>query len=237
MLRLATPSDIPAINKVLNHPEIYPWATMGQDMGPLDIGPGFGMLHTLIAEDESGCIILDPYDELTMELHTCLMQALRGKPTEEVLRDTLRFVFAETFAQEIVTKVPANNKAADLYVRQAGFVRISDSSDGHAYQFRIERWPHQDQNLSDLCPEELAEGISDPHHLRVLGALVLTGMKGYMGKGTSFYNKHARLHGFDPVAVIGMDSIAVGGRAIHFEANTYRVEDLCQPQPLQVPAS
>ena len=122
-------------------------------------------------------------------------------------------------------------------MRQAGFVRISDSPDGRAYQFRIERWPYQDTTLGELCPKEVAQEVSDPHHLRVLGALTLTGMKGYMGKGVSIYNKHARLHGFGRVLVVGMDSIAVGGRAIHFEANTYRVEDLCQPSQLQEPAS
>ena len=236
MLRLATPEDIPTINGLLNHPEIYPWATGGQDLGPLDITSGFPALYTLIAETGDGCIILDPYDEQTMELHTCLLPALRGKATDEVLRDTLRFVFAETYAQEILTKVPLNHKAADLYVRQAGFIRISDSQDGRAYQFRVERWPYEDKTLDAQCPAEIGKGATDPHLLRCLGALMLTGMKGYMGKGVSIFNKHARLHGYEPVQIIGMDAVAVGGRAIHFEANTYRVEDLCQPQP-QEPVS
>ena len=232
MLRLATLENIPAINRVLNHPEVYPWATMGQDIGPLDIAPSFGSLYVLIAEGDAGCIILDPYDERTMELHTCLLPELRGLPSEEVLRDTLRFVFAETMAMEILTKVPLANKSADLYTRQAGFIRISDSEDGRAYQFDIERWPYQDASLAGICPEELAKGITDPHYLRVLGALVLMGMKGYMGKGVSIFNKHARLHGFPRVDVVGMDSIAVGGRTIHFEVNTYQVENLCQPSQL-----
>ena len=236
MVKLATVEDIPGINAILNHPEVYRWATMGVDMGTLNIEPGFKNLFTIMVEDGKGCIILDPYSIETMEVHTCLLPSSRGASSEEIVRGVLRFAFAETGCQEILTKVPRENKAADLFTRQTGFVRISDALEVRSYVFPIERWPHLDETLDAFCPPEFTE-IQDPHYRRVMGAMVLMSMKGFMGKAVSVYNKHARLHGFPPMGINGMDSVAVGGRAIHFEGDSYKVEDLCQPQPLPEQAS
>jgi hypothetical protein len=228
MVKLAVAEDIPVINAILNCPDIYRWATMGKPVGPLDVTHAFNQLFTLLVDNgESGCIILDPYSESTMEVHVCLMPACQGHESEEVVKDTLRFVFAETGAMEILTKVPKDHKAADLFTRQVGFVRISDSDDLRAYQFSIERWPYLDESLTEFCPPELAIEIIDHHQQRVMGAFMLMSLKGFMGKAVSIYNKHARLHGFAPMQIIGMDSVLVGGQAIHFGVNTYRVEVKC----------
>jgi hypothetical protein len=226
MVKLATIEDIPTINAILNHQDIYRWATMGKQVGPMDITREFSNLFTLLVDDGSGCIVLDPYSEQTVEVHVCLLPSSRGLASEEVVRETLRFVFAETGCTEILTQVPRDHKAADLFTRQVGFVRIADSADLRAYQFTIERWPYQDKTLNMFCPIEL--DIEDEHQQLVFGAFMLMSRKGFMGKAVSIYNKHARLHGFAPMAIIGMDSVTVGGRAIHFGVDTYRVEDLCQ---------
>ena len=234
MLRLATPEDIPAINKVLNHEEIYRWATMGKDLGELDIGPVFENLWVLLETTGGGCIILDPYAEDVIEVHTCLLEAFRGKNAASIVRDTLRFAFAETGCMEILTKVPTDNKAADLFTRQVGFIRVADAAELRSYQLTIERWPYLDDTLGELCPPELEPLAVDDYHKRLFGALMLVSSKGFMGKAVSIYNKHARLQGYPPVQVCGMDSLTVGGLAIHFgEDGSFRVEDVCQLLPLQ----
>lgn len=231
MLRLATPEDIPAINKVLNHEEIYRWATMGKDLGQLDIGPVFENLWVLVEASGGGCIILDPYAEDVIEVHTCLLEAFRGKNAASIVRDTLRFAFAETGCMEILTKVPTDNKAADLFTRQVGFIRVADAAELRSYQLTIERWPYLDDTLGELCPPELEPLAVDDYHKRLFGALMLVSSKGFMGKAVSIYNKHARLQGYPPVQVCGMDSLTVGGLAIHFgEDGSFRVEDVCQPE-------
>lgn len=238
MLRLATPTDIPEINRILNHEEIYRWATMGKDLGPLDIGPRFELLWVLLEETGGGCIILDPYSEDAFEVHTCLLEDFRGKNSADIVRDTLRFAFAETGCMEILTKVPTDNKAADLFTRQVGFIRVADATDLRSYQLRIERWPHLDEGLDEFCPPELEPLAVDRYQKRLFGALMLVSSKGFMGKAVSVYNKHARLQGYLPVQVCGMDSLTVGGLAIHFgEDGSFRVEDVCPPQPLQVSVS
>lgn len=238
MLRLATPDDIPEINKILNHEEIYRWATMGKDLGPLDIGPVFENLWVLLETTGGGCIIMDPYSEDVIEVHTCLLEAFRGKNSASIVRDALRFAFAETGCMEILTKVPTDNKAADLFTRQVGFIRVADAAELRSYQLTIERWPYLDDTLGELCPPELEPLSVDDYQKRLFGALMLVSSKGFIGKAVSIYNKHARLQGYLPVQVCGMDSLTVGGLAIHFgEDGSFRVEDVCQPQPLQVPAS
>jgi hypothetical protein len=137
---------------------------MGQDVGPLDIGRAFESVFTLLLEDRKGCIIQDPYSEQTMEVHTCLLPEHRGHEAEEVVKEALRFAFAETGCMELLTKVPLPNKAADLFTRQTGFIRISDSSDGKAYQFSIERWPYLDHSLDELCPPQLAKDVRERYY-------------------------------------------------------------------------
>jgi RimJ/RimL family protein N-acetyltransferase len=237
MLRLATLEDIPEINRILNHEEIYRWATMGKRTAPLDIGPAFDKVFVLLEDTGGGCIVLDPYSEGTVEVHTCLLEAFRGKNAAAIVRDTLRFAFAETGCMEILTKVPTDNKAADLFARQVGFVRVADGEDLRSYQLTIERWPYLDATLGDLCPPEMVPMAMDDHQRRLFGGLMLMSRRGFMGKAVSIYNKHARLQGYLPVEVCGMDSLMVGGLAIHFgEDGSFRVEDVCQPQ-LRVPVS
>ena len=234
MLRLATREDIPEINRVLNHEDVYRWATLGEDMGPLDITPGFDRVFVLLEPNGGGCIILDPFSTATIEVHTCLLPSVRGKASEEIVREALRFVFAETGSMEILTKVSTENKAADLFTRQVGFIRVADGSLLRSYQLTIERWPYLDTTLDQFCPPELAALALDDYQKRLFGALMLVSRKGFMGKAVSVYNKHARLQGFAPVQVCGMDSLTVGGLAIHFgEDGSFRVEDVCQPQPVQ----
>lgn len=237
MLRLATPHDIPEINRVLNHADVYRWATMGKDLGPLDVGPAFDKLFVLVDPEGQGCIILDPYDEGTFEVHTCLLEAARGKAAEGIVRDALRFIFAETGCMEILTKVSTDNKAADLFTRQVGFIRVADAAQLRSYQLRIERWPYLDTTLDEFCPPELVPLAMDDYHKRLFGALLLMSSKGFMGKAVATYNLHARLQGYLPVEVCGMDSLTVGGLAVHFgEDGSHRVEELCPPQQ-PVPAS
>ncbi len=232
MLRLANREDIPEINRVLNHEEVYRWATMGKDLGILDISPAFERVFVLLEPSGGGCIILDPFSEGTFEVHTCILGAFRGKASEAIVQDTLRFVFAETGCMEILTKVPIENKAADLFTRQVGFIRVADASQLRSYQLSIERWPYLDTTLDQFCPPELAVLAMDDYQRRLFGALMLVSSKGFMGKAVSVYNKHARLQGYLPVEVCGMDSLTVGGLAIHFgEDGSFRVEDVCQPQP------
>ena len=237
MLRLATLDDIPEIYRILNHEEIYRWATMGKDMGPLDIAVIFEGVFVLLEDTGGGCIILDPYAEDTFEVHTCLLESFRGKNSAPIVRDTLRFAFAETGCMELLTKVPVDNKAADLFTRQVGFIRVADASELRSYQLTIERWPYLDESLDELCPPALEPLAVDAYQKRLFGALMLVSSKGFMGKAVSIYNKHARLQGYLPVQVCGMDSLTVGGLAIHFgEDGSFRVEDVCQ-SPLQVQGS
>lgn len=239
MLRLATREDIPAINTILNHEDVYHWATMGKMTEALDITAMFEAVYVLLEPSGGGCIILDPYSVDVWEVHTCLLNSFRGRDSQGIVRDTLRFAFAETGCMEILTKVPTDNKAADLFTRQVGFIRVADAGELRSYQLTIERWPYLDETLgSDFCPAELETLAVDDYQKRLFGALVLVSSKGFMGKAVSIYNKHARLQGYQPVQVCGMDSLTVGGLAIHFgEDGSFRVEDVCQPQPLQVPVS
>ena len=228
LLKLAKEEDILTINSILNDPSVYTGATLGKDVGPLDIALNFDAVHVLVREDGLGCVILDPYNEYTMEVHTCLLPEARVKDTEQLVHETLCFAFADAAAVELVTRIPVSNKAADLFARQAGFIRISDGEDLRSYQLTVERWPCVDKALSELAPSEFRDLIPDKHFWQVAGAMSLIAKKGFLGHAVAFYNKHARLHGYPRMEVIGLDSILVGGLAIHFdEPDSCRVEGVC----------
>jgi hypothetical protein len=244
MLRRATAKDIKIINGILNDPSIYLAATMGHDVGELDVTAQMksNNIHVLLVEEgEGGCLILDPYDETTLELHTCLLPSFRGKAAEQVASETLRFAFGTLAAAELLTRVLVSNKGADLFARQVGFVRISDEGldkDGlRAYQMTVDRWPYVDKEVSVFAIPEMAEIVQGDNFRRTCGAFSLMAQNGYLGHGVSLYNKHARLHGYPRMDVVGSDSIMVGGLIIHFEERNHpKVEVLpCQSlEPLQL---
>jgi hypothetical protein len=227
MLRRATPDDIPEINEILNHPSVYPAATLGVNVGYLDITQGFEFLHILMIEGGGGCLILDPYNEMTLELHTCILPEFRGKVAELVAEETLRFAFGILAATRIFTRIQVTNKGADLFARQMGFVRISDGEELRSYEMTVNRWPSQDKHLADLAVPELLVLCPDPHFGKIAGAVCLMANNGYLGHGVALYNEHARLHGYPRMEVCGLDSITVGGLIIHFsERNHPKVEVL-----------
>jgi hypothetical protein len=170
MLKRATPEDIPEINAILNHPDVYPSATLGADVGYLDVTAGFEHMHILLIPDGGGCLLLDPYSELTVELHTCILPAFRGKVAEQVAEETLRFAFGILAATRIFTRIQVTNKGADLFARQMGFVRISDGAELRGYEMTVNRWPSQDKNLQELAIEPMRWMCPDPHFQKIAGA-------------------------------------------------------------------
>ena len=236
MLRRATPEDIPRINEILNHPSVYPGATMGMDVGPLNVEPVFENVVVLMREDGMGHYLLDPYSPHAGEIHTCFLPEARGVGAEEAGFEAIRFCFASLAWQKIYTRVLASNKGADLYVRQAGFVRISDTQGIRSYVLHRDRWPQVDKSLEHAVPLALEALSSEEHFRKTMGAFCLMGMKEFIGNGVAFYNEHARLHGYPRMDVVGPESVLVGGRLIHFEeTGSIRVEELTcqQPEPSQ----
>ena len=235
MLRRATEADIPRINDILNDPSVYHGATLGMDIGPMDVGPAFQALYVLMFEDGMGCYLIDPYSASAGEIHTCILPGGRGSAAEDAGYEAIRFCFSVLSFQKIYTRILATNKGADLYARNAGFVRISDTGSVRGYVLNRERWPQVDKSLHLALPPLLVGICPDEHFQRTLGAACLMGMKGWMGNAVAFYNEHARLHGYPRMDVVGPDSVLVGGRLIHFDGqDLIRVEELClPPEPSQ----
>lgn len=236
MLRRATRDDIPRINEILNHPSVYFGATMGKDIGAMNVEPAFEYLHVLMREDGNGCYIIDPYSDTAGEIHTCFLPEARGVGAEEAGFEAIRFCFASLALHKIYTRVQIENKGTDLYARQAGFVRISDTGDIRSYVLNRERWPQVDKVLAQAAPPGIQALGGDDHFQRLMGAVCMMGMRGWLGNAVAFYNEHARLHGYPRMDVVGLESVLVGGRLIHFdEQDSIRVEVLpCQqPEPLE----
>jgi N-acetylglutamate synthase-like GNAT family acetyltransferase len=232
VIRRATNDDIPAINAILNHPSIYPAATLGVDVGALDVTDAMENIHVLLIEEGAGgCLILDPYNHLTLELHTCILPDFRGKLAEVVAEEVLRFAFGQLAAARIFTRIHVTNKGADLFARQMGFVRISDGHELRGYEMTVNRWPSQDKHLAECAIPEMEALVPDPHFGKIAGAFALMANNGFLGNGVALYNEHARLHGYPRMDVPTLDSVLVGGLRIHFsERNNPRVEVMsCQP--------
>ena len=241
LTRRAGIEDIQIINRILNHPSVYPNATLGRDVGALDIGPQMqaeNLFGLMIDGGNGGCIILDPYDETQMEVHSCILPDFRGREAEKIAVEVMRFAFGELGTRKLLTMVQTNNKPADLFARQMGFVRISDGEEFRGYELSEYRWPCQDKELGALAVPEMLTCCPDPHFARICGAMTLRANSGFMGTGVALYNSHARLHGYPRMFVVDMDSILVGDWVVHFaERGNPKVETLTWQPEAQSPVS
>ncbi len=207
--------DATFLNEVANHPEVFPWIGAVE---PVDLGPILSSPRNIGIEASGGGWILTHLEPGIYELHTLFLPEARGSYFAQA-KEALRYVFVETDATEIVTKVPDGNSGARMAAALVGFRerfrREKAWIDGSGVSYEaltIEDWRQRDIEVlkaGKWFHARLDEQIEheahpeDEAHDRAVGAAVLMARAGALLKGLAFYNRWARFAGYVEAVQIG----------------------------------
>lgn len=110
--------DAVLINRVLNHPEVFPWVSI-PGLESFDMSPYAGLPDFYILAREEGGFMFAPLGDGVYEVHTQFLPKTRG-----VLRDAQQaaeYMFTQTDCVEIRTFVPHGNERAKKLTEAMGF--------------------------------------------------------------------------------------------------------------------
>lgn len=213
MIRRTMNADF--LNGCANHPEVRPWIG---GVGELDLTATAHNPANICIQCGEGAWIFMPLTSGTYEVHTLFPPEARGKPYFWGAKEAVRYMFTETEATELVTKVPISNAAALGAAKLLGwkerFKRESAWEDGSSVSYRvftIDDWSLSDKECLQRGQEfhaklERVKGQSshpeDETHDRMVGATFLMVRAGNMLKAVSAYNRWAIFAGYAPVQAI-----------------------------------
>ena len=123
-----SPDDIAHVNSILNHPEIHPWITFNDD--PVDFTWALGQSDRFVLFGPYGGQIYHLVGPKTYEVHSAYLPEARGRYALEATKQTLRWMFTQTDATEILTRVPRGNIAAKALARACGLRKTTTMPDG-----------------------------------------------------------------------------------------------------------
>lgn len=218
--------DACSLNAVANAPDVRPHLGCGD--APLDFGPALASGQVLAFADERGGFLCEDQGAGRFELHTLLAPQARGAEALRLCAGVLRRLFVATNCIEVVTRVPANLRAADLMARRAGFREVWTmggvwpGAEGpealRLFAMTLDEWMMRDPTLKaegdafhDLLTDAARAAGDDspalhPHedevHDRAAGMAALMANAGNHIKAVWSYGRWARLAGYGPLNLI-----------------------------------
>ena len=128
--------DPEIINKILNHPDVYPWVC-GPMTGYLDCAPFFEKKeNAMFAGDGWAAAFLKIADGI-YDLHSMSLPEKRGKETIKIARDLIDFFFDNYQANVLTTMCPVMNRGAIGLARICGFKKYDTLKDFYPYMGKM----------------------------------------------------------------------------------------------------
>jgi hypothetical protein len=238
LYQLQRATDARFVNEVVNHPTVHPWVR-GAHNGVIDLHDLVLNPYNVTLTAEHGAILFQCHTPGLYEAHTQVLPAGRGKWALYFVQAALMWMFTRTDAVEIVTRVPAGNRAAaalmNYICRLCGAEHDFRSpygwtgSGGHqiaadVYSLPIQRWMRAAGGLAErgswfhqrLDEEWLKIGKrrDDPHpddtvHDRYVGAGCELMLGGQVRKALVFYNRFAVMSGYAPIELVCESPLAI----------------------------
>lgn len=161
----------------------------------------------------------------TYEIHTNLLPHCRGRKGLAAAREAILWLFANTMAIRVVTKVPVFNPAARRFAIDAGMCPEYTRTKCYAYggimhdvdfmAFGIHSWiwhhanhfaPQGSKFHAQIHAVNDEAGLDshdeDAAHDVMVGAAMSLLMAGNPGKGIAIYNEWAAVSGYEPVDIL-----------------------------------
>ena len=219
--------DAERLNAILNHSEVRRWVADGTK--PLDMSNMVRDERNVVLMGEHGAGVFGYLQPGIYELHSQVLPEGRGPWVDAFGRECLKWIFANTAAFEVVTRVPKGYLAAKTLALRHGF-RLEFTRHGECalhgqmldvsiYSLSIANWVHACPDLEDIgrrfhaVLHEAADdaGITepahadDPNHNSYVGATVLMGLGGQILKALLWYNRWAALSRHPLIRLVSKD--------------------------------
>ena len=147
---IAPSRDAAFLNRVVNHPAVHPWVSMGLK-GDLDITALVEDPRNVFLANEWGGFLLIAKGDYVYELHTQFLPEGRGKSAYAAGREGCAYMFTKTDCLRIDTYIQLDNPAAERYARVVGFKKWGETElHGHPcyyYVLTLKEWARR----LDLC--------------------------------------------------------------------------------------
>lgn len=221
------------INQIVNSPSVHQWITLpGQ--GKLDLAPIVADQRNVLLMGESGGILFHQIDHGIYEAHSQFLPEGRGPDAIKTMRQAFRWMYVRTNCMEILTRVPAHNRAARAFARRCGgvldFVREnawetpSGSVDVEYYGLRFADWVRTVEGF-ELSGEAfhalLKYGMhiagwpemdhpEDALHDKRVGLCFEMIAAGNVDKAIALYNAFARFSGYEQIRQISGNILDIG---------------------------
>ena len=211
--------DAVEVNLILNHPEVLPWVT--SDNNKLDAGNFIADKTNYALMADGGCFLCNWLGGLVYEVHTNFLPDARGQNAVRAARDGLFYMFITTPCMEVVTRVPVDNVAADIFTRKMGFglefMRDAGWKRNGAmvavkyYALRYHEWMKKSglEKTGEWLHQQFENRYNASHthdsdnaHNYYAGAAVEMVAAGNIKKGIGLYNIWARFAGYEIIKLV-----------------------------------
>lgn len=225
MIELLTSLDLQHVERILNHPSVYPWIALG-DGEPIDAARLLDNPNVTVLMGEHGGQFYHRRAPGLFEGHSAFIHPEgRGRYAFNVTQATMAWIFAHTEAMEIVTRVPKGNIAAAALARMLGMHHDCTLPLGWMSKRRpipAGLWSLSIQSWMSRAPKLIERGQwfhdrleaeferiglhgdahqDDETHDRYVGAAAELIFGGQPDKAVFLYNRVAMLAGWQPLAV------------------------------------
>ncbi len=243
------------VNAILNDPEVFKWIKTPA-LKTVDISDLVLNFHNIFLMVQGGCIIFFHQEPGVYEVHTNFLADWRGSNAVRQSVAAYRWMFTRTDCMILQTKVPAFNKAAELFCRIVGATKDferkavwpteSGPVDMSYWTLKYEDWvrkafslmkvgkefhDHLDIELARHGTKQESHPDEDCHDLHV-GACVEMIYGGQPEKAVILYNRWARFAGYAPITIESLKPlmINIASAILHIEDRKFTVVK-CQRQP------
>lgn len=217
--------DATFLNTVANDPTVRPFIG-GDGESVIDLGPQLADPRNVALETEHGGWVLFYLAPGEYVLHTMFLKSGRGRFYRKASAEALRWMFTRTDCTEILTECPDGNPAARMAAVMAGFRERFVRGETSYQAFTIDDWIARDA-------EALKVGVAlfgalrlepaDDVQARAVGAAVLMGQGGQVGKGVAAYCRVARFLGYPTIVQVAPDLVDLGGPILKFAGETVTI--------------
>lgn len=240
------------INAVLNDPHVRPDIAESVS-GVVDIAAAVeNPQNVLLMGEFGGCFFVKLFGGI-FEVHTQTTTQGRGAWVADFARAAGDWMYTQTDAFEIVTRIPAHHRAAKALAIHAGMryeftepmgcTWREEKQDIECYSFRLQDWLSSCESFEDqgrefhdfLHREALRLGVTEhghddqPTHNRIVGACLEMAKHGQAGKGVAVYNRWALMARHATIQLLALDplSIRFDLGILHVDGGKMRIERTC----------